>query len=150
MPAWLDRLKHHNAIAWDFDQTLVDNPASEQFHAFIRDTPTKRHCIVTFRSGVLFSAIGRDLARYPDPPQFDAIFGIEHERWAAWDHDQWRRQSGRLEGPPTPAEQFYVNWKGGICHREGLTALVDDDLVSAPPGCLLFGIDFFPALPARP
>lgn len=132
------------SIGWDFDGTLIDHPAAERMHAFIKATPERRHIIITFRTHLLFRMIARDLSVYPDAPPidvFESIKGIEDRRWSAFERARTHRLAGMLKGPLTPDEIYYVEWKGDICKRLGLTVLVDDNIPHTQPGCVKFGIE---------
>lgn len=138
-----DVLLAQPAIGWDFDGTLIDHPASEAMHAFILAHPEKRHVIVTFRTHGMERRIWRELAQYPGAPRsenFVGILNIEDEAWEAHNTHTIQRQIGRLSGPPTKEELYYVEWKGMVCHRHGLTALVDDNIPHTISGCEKHGI----------
>lgn len=139
-------LDPHASIAWDFDHTLIDNPHIQFFHKYIRQTPHKRHMIVTFRTNNIQYAMFDELAAYPDAPTADDFAGflnIGDAAWAKWNADASMRGLGLLTGPPTPAELYFVTWKGMICRKRGLTVLVDDDIGNTVPGCRKHGIRLF-------
>lgn len=132
------------AIAWDFDGTLIDHPASLRMHQFILDHPEKRHVIVTFRTHGWQNTIFEELHRkYPDAPgrdSFDGVHNISDRAWEKFSVADERRTHGFLDGPLTLWEAYYVQWKGRTCHRLGLPVLVDDDTKNVVPGCDKFGI----------
>jgi hypothetical protein len=142
----LARLAHHKAIGWDFDLTLIDSPASPVLQDFIKDHPEIRHVIVTFRSHGMQNTIFKELARQKAaPPQsmFNGILNIENRAYEEFQHDQTRRLTGVLSGPPTEHELYYWNWKGLTCKQHGLTALVDDKADHTEDGCRDTGVTFF-------
>lgn len=50
---------------------------------------------------------------------------------------------------PRDIEEFsdeYLHWKGKICHKHGLTALIDDDVLAVMPGCIKHKIQLFNSL----
>ena len=58
----------HRAIAWDVDNTLIDNPYSSKLHEFINNNLQMRHCIITFRTHGMQNRVFAELAKYPDAP----------------------------------------------------------------------------------
>ncbi len=140
-----DILLSHNAIGWDFDNTLVEHPNSERMHAFINAHPEKRHVIVTFRTHGMVRSIWRELSFYPDAPrsdQFVGILNIDDAAWEAHNRHTMHRHIGRLKGPLTPEETYYVEWKGMICAEHGLTVMVDDRVDHVLEGCRKYGVAF--------
>ena len=138
------RLRQHRAIAWDFDYTLDDHPASPNLHAFILAHPHIRHVIVTFRSHGEQKYVWEELADYPDAPTescFDGVVNISDDAHVAYHEAAWQRTRLQHRGPLTAAEIEYLEWKGRVCAEHGLTALIDDmtDLVSR--GCSKHGIE---------
>jgi hypothetical protein len=136
-------LDSYQSIAWDFDKTLIDNPHSPLFHKYILQTPEKRHIIVTFRSGGLVESMFDEFEDYPDAPTFDDFDGyinIDSRAWSSWSRDEFDRRTGRLTGPLTEPEEYYVNWKGATCKKNRLPILIDDDIGNTQPGCKKHGI----------
>lgn len=141
-------LRRHHGIAWDFDETLVDHPASIRLQAFIVANPQIHHVIVTFRSHGMERRVWDDLARYPDAPTeaaFAGMINISNRAYEAFSRDNDARVDGLkpLTGPLTPAELYYVNWKGRMAAQHGLTALVDDRTEQVAAGCQTYGITLF-------
>jgi hypothetical protein len=48
----------------------------------------------------------------------------------------------QLRGPPRPWEEYYIEWKGLICHQLGIPVLIDDLAALVKPGCEKFGIRY--------
>jgi hypothetical protein len=136
-------LEHHNAIGWDFDETLVRHPYSAAMHAYIKTHPEKRHVIVTFRTHGLQNRVFEELALYPDAPgpeAFDAVLNIADEAWAKFDAHRSARLRGEIGPELTEAETYYLEWKGATCREHGLTVLVDDMVDRVHEGCKKNGI----------
>lgn len=144
------RLARHGAIGWDFDQTLVRNPENARhFWEFIKTTPEKRHVIVTFRSGGLEAEVWRDLAketRLIGAENFTDVLNIGDQEWLDHNDALALRRAGVLTGVLTPAEVYYLGWKGQTCRQNGLTAMVDDDIPMVMNGCERHGVTFFDSL----
>ncbi|CAM6054945.1 unnamed protein product [Sphagnum tenellum] len=141
-PKPLRILDPHDAIAWDFDKTLIDNEHTPLFYEYIHNTPNKRHVIVTFRTHGMQDRMFQELAANNGPAETDfaGYANISNEAWEAWNADAKKRRIGDLKGPPTEAETYYTHWKGETCHKLGLSILVDDDIRNTLPGCRKFGV----------
>jgi hypothetical protein len=145
-------LDQHSAIAWDFDNTLVDHAKSEAIHKYIRRHPEKRHVIVTFRSFGWQHEIWEILAKYLDAPPreaFDGLINIDDGRFYPAEptagphvdharlHDALRTINDRVFITDVAS---YIEWKGGVCREHGLTVLVDDMREHVIAGCERHGI----------
>jgi hypothetical protein len=142
-------LSPYNAIAWDFDETLIDCPASPILWDFIKNNSGIKHVIVTFRSHGLEHAIWRDLERRGAPIgqfDFDGIISVDYDVWEAHNECEEQRRGGALTGPLTESERAYIEWKGEACHENGLSVLVDDKTVHVKQGCDKYGIALFDPL----
>lgn len=137
-------------MAWDLDGTLVGHPASPLLHRFIRATPRIRHVIVTFRTGAGCGDPWAELAAYTGAPgrtHFERVITSRDDGWAelaaACRGASARRGLGRWFRPVPDAERAYRHWKGLVCHRHGLTALVDDFTPMVAEGCRRHGVALF-------
>lgn len=144
----LKSLDAHTSIAWDFDRTLIDNPHASLFYNYIRQTPEKRHVIVTFRTHGMQNTMFEELEHSgdpdaPDASNFDMVLNIADEAWAAWNTAASKRKFGMLQGPLTKPETYYINWKGMTCKQHRLSILIDDDIGNTAPGCVKYGITLF-------
>lgn len=132
------------AIAWDFDGTLIDHPNSVLMHEFILRHPEKQHHIITFRSHGYQNSIFHELREiYPDAPgrsHFVGVRNIPDRAWEKFSEMTTRRLMGRLKGPLTPWEEYYIEWKGMVCGELNLPVLVDDREAQVLPGCERYGI----------
>lgn len=133
-------LDQHDAIGWDFDNTLHGHEKSQAMHAYILANPHKRHFIVTFRSHGWQDEVWDDLAKYPNAPgreHFEGVINIPDQiiRENYW--EQKRVMGGQIVTEPTIV---YRTWKGEKCLEHGLTVLIDDHAAHAKPGCDLHGI----------
>lgn len=144
------RLASHLDIAWDLDGTLVGHPASPLLHRFISATPRIRHVIVTFRTGMGCGDPWAELAAYTDAPGrtcFERVITLQDDKWeelaAARRGASPRWSLRRLFRPVPDAERDCRRWKGMVCHRHGLTALVDDLTPMVAEGCRHYGVDLF-------
>jgi len=137
-------LDRHNAIGWDVDGTLVNNPSASRLHNYIRANPQKRHCLVTFRTYDLLDTLEYDLARagIRDISIFDKVLSVPVNTWMQWAIVQQNRKSGKTKGKLLGVEIEFMEWKGFICRTEGLTVLVDDDADNVERGCKRFGVEF--------
>lgn len=142
----IEQLSHVPAIGWDFDGTLIDHPNSSLIHEFILDHPDKHHYIVTFRTHGLQNTMFREMQKhYPDAPGEEAFAGTRNISDIAWEHFNHLNQLrvvNRLTGPLRPWEEYYVEWKGMICHQLNLPVLVDDLEALVLPGCEKYGIKY--------
>jgi hypothetical protein len=139
----LSVLNNFSSIAWDFDNTLIDNRHDKLFYDFIENTPNKKHVIVTFRTDGWVNSIFQELAQNHaglDETDFDGVVTISHKAWVACNQDEYLRKRGRLTGPLTAAEEYYYTWKGKVCSEMGLEVLVDDNMEHTLPGCIKYGI----------
>lgn len=132
-----DILKNHATIGWDVDGTLIENRASKRMFDFIKSTPEKRHCVVTFRTHDMISTLERDLAFFgiKDIGIFDEVYSVPPNVWLEWVLLQDKRQNKRMTGKLLLPEITYMEWKGFCCKKEGLSILVDDDLHNVKMGC---------------
>ncbi len=148
----LQRLATHMDIAWDVDNTLIDHPASPLLHRFILATPHIRHVIVTFRNerqGGPWHA----LARYASAPGLTAFNQVIYlpealrEQYsnaqAAQRNALWPAFDRLLRPRKAGWEGTYRAWKGMMCEREGITALVDDMTRLVADGCQRHGVKLF-------
>lgn len=138
-----ERLAKHDAIGWDVDGTLVyGGENATAFREFIFANPHKRHCLVTFRTHDLLTRLEGDLARhgFKDITVFDKILSVPANMWMEWAILQQQRKENKTVGRLLLPETAYMEWKGFICRQEGLTALVDDDLLNTERGCKRYGI----------
>jgi hypothetical protein len=141
----IDQLKQFDAIAWDFDGTLIDHPKAPLMHRFINDHPEKTHVIVTFRTHGLQHRIFEELSRYRSAPgkdQFSGVYNVSDRAWQRFTNTQYERKAGLRDGPPTPWELYYVNWKGLVCKLRNLPVIIDDKPSDVVPGCERYGIVF--------
>jgi len=137
-------LEKYPKIAWDFDMTLVDGPASEACHKFIHDHPEIEHYILTARSSnELMSSMFPELAAYPTPltrANFKEVLTSDHEKHVEFQRSRHDRQIGKLTGPLTPIEIYEFTIKGKRCHDLGIPVLVDDNIKRSEIGCKKYGI----------
>jgi hypothetical protein len=136
-------LAQHDAIGWDFDETLARHGNSEAMHAFIKAHPDKRHVIVTFRTHGMQDGVFDELSVYPNAPgpeAFEAVLNIEDEAWERFSAHRHARQRGEIGAALTEAETYYLEWKGAMCRKHGLTVLVDDMVDRVKDGCEKNGI----------
>ncbi len=148
----LHRLATHMDIAWDVDNTLIDHPASPLLHRFILATPHIRHVIVTFRNegqGGPWHALAR-YAAAPGPTAFNRVIYLPEVLREQYSQVQAARRSAvwpafeRLLRPRKSGwEGTYRAWKGMMCEREGITALVDDMTQLVAYGCHRHGVKLF-------
>lgn len=148
----LHRLASHMDIAWDVDNTLIDHPASPLLHRFILATPHIRHVIVTFRNkgqGSPWHALAR-YANAPGPTAFNRVIYLPEVLREQYSQVQAARRSSvwpafdRLLHPRKSGwEGTYRAWKGMMCEREGITALVDDMTQLVAYGCQRHGVKLF-------
>ena len=140
-----EELDKHNTIGWDIDGTLIDNDASGMFRQFIFSNPNKRHYIVTFRTHDLLDYLERDLAEagFKDINIFEKVFSVPSNIWLGWVLLQQDRKQKKKIGKLLLPETTYMEWKGFQCRQEGITALVDDDIINTKMGCDRFGIKLF-------
>jgi len=140
----IDVLLGMDAIGWDFDGTLIDHANSRMFHEFILAHPDKRHVILTFRTHGYQNSMFRDmLLAYPDAPgpdKFSDVKNIADKAWMEFTKYNDRRLVGRLSGPLTPWEEYYVEWKGMMCRDLNLPVLVDDMPNHVLPGCEKYNV----------
>jgi FMN phosphatase YigB (HAD superfamily) len=142
----IDHLLPYKAIAWDFDGTLIDHPKSPLMHEFIISHPERHHIILTFRSHGLQRTLFRDMQRkYPDAPtarSFAGTYNISDHAWEKFNEAMQRRMFDLLDGPPTPWEEYYLEWKGMMCHSLDLPVLIDDKVEHVLRGCEKYGIAY--------
>ena len=148
----LQRLATHMDIAWDVDNTLIDHPASPLLHRFILATPHIRHVIVTFRNERQGGPWGA-LARYsaaPGPTAFNRVIYLPEvlrEQYSSAQSAQrnalWPAFDRLLHPRKAGWEGTYRAWKGMMCEREGITALVDDMTQMVAYGCQRHGVKLF-------
>lgn len=140
------KLAPFDAIAWDFDGTLIDHPKSPLMHQYILDHPEKKHAIVTFRTHgsqyLVFEEMNFLYPKSPRKDRFSDIYNIGNIAWLNFTRDNHRRYNNRLTGPATPHEDYYLNWKGLECKLRGLPVLVDDRTEHVMSGCEKHGIVF--------
>lgn len=144
--AALARLALHMDIAWDFDGTLVDHPASPLLHRFIREHPHIRHVIITFRTHGAESRVWSELAQHGTAPSrscFERILNVPDEIWEQVRDRRQRLGLARHLLPASAAEQQYRCWKGWACREHAMTALVDDMTAAVAPGCRKYGVALF-------
>lgn len=144
-------LSGYHAIAWDFDETLNDSPASPLLHQFIFDHPNIRHVIVTFRSHGWETQIWRTLDRNydgeaPDEAHFDGIINIDNESFANFQSIVQAREDGDYDGPLHDHEITYMEWKGLVCAQNNLPVLIDDNAPHTARGCDMHGVKLFDPL----
>ena len=142
----IDRLMRFDAIAWDFDGTLIEHPRSSLFHRFIIETPDKRHAILTFRTHGMQNSMFREMRRmYPQSPGPECFFArrnIADRAWEEFNKVDQLRLFNHQKGPLTPWEVYYREWKGLTCRELALPVLVDDRPDQVLLGCEKFGIAF--------
>lgn len=148
----LQRLATHMDIAWDVDNTLIDHPASPLLHRFILATPHIRHVIVTFRNerqGGPWHALAR-YAAAPGPTAFSRVIYLPEvlreqysQAQAARRNSLWPAFDRLLRPRKSGWESTYRAWKGMMCEREGITALVDDMTQMVAVGCQRHGVKLF-------
>ena len=134
-----EEIATHDCIGWDIDGTLINSVASERIRDFILAHPTKRHCLVTFRTHDLVTYMERDLAigGYPDIDIFDKILTVPANIWMDWAARQTERNKVKKLLLP---DICYMEWKGFACKTEGLTVLIDDDVINTQRGCTRYGV----------
>ena len=145
-PLRMSTLASHMDIAWDLDGTLLGHPASPLLHRFIAATPRIRHVIITFRNRRRDGYPWAELARYRDGPGCEAFEGVVFVEDAAIEEfaRSHRASPWRLGGLLAPSvARRCREWKGAVCSRHGLTALVDDKTAMVAAGCRRFGIELF-------
>lgn len=123
----MKRLEKHQTIAFDFDQTLIQNPYSHKLWEHVRDNPEKTYWVVTFRSHHL-----RD----------------EEKLWTELEHRSFIDRS-HFEGVHFVPDHLYnsrcemfVEWKGKTAHSLGCTVLVDDIPEWTQAGAEKYGLEF--------
>ncbi len=133
-----------NKIAWDFDETLVESPASETLQEFIKTHPEIEHYIITARSGsYLVGSMMPELAQYPaklNASNFTKIITSDHAKHTEYQQARAARKSGQLTGPLIPIEIYEFTIKGKLCHELGIPVLVDDNIPRSKMGCDKYGI----------
>ncbi len=136
------KLATHMDIGWDLDGTLLNHAAAPALHRFIRATPRIRHVLITFRTRRRDVEPWAELAAYRDGPQRESFHAlvfldeaeaegvarIERGRRVGW----WRGEDAR-----------HAEWKGRVCAKHGLTALVDDKTHMVAAGCRRYRIELF-------
>lgn len=140
------RLALHMDIAWDFDGTLVDHPASPLLHQFIREHRAIRHVIITFRTNGTENLVWSELARHrtaPDRSCFDGILNVPDEMWEKVRDRRKRLGLARHLVPHSSSELEYRRWKGWACREHSITALVDDMTAMVASGCHRYGVALF-------
>jgi hypothetical protein len=141
-----ESLKRFKSIGWDFDGTLIDHPKSPLMHDYILEHPEQEHIIITFRTHGWQNAVFREMAqKYRRPPtsdHFSGVYNISDRAWERWTETQNERRAGQREGPATPWELYYVNWKGLVCKLKSIPVLIDDKPSDTVPGCEKYGIAF--------
>lgn len=140
-------LASHHSIGWDFDGTLYGHRCSPLMHAYIRRNPLKKHFIVTFRThGMqwevfteLRAAYGR---RAPAADEFSGVLNIEDTAYEELGNIRRRKLiiPGQRPSDVHPAETYWMEWKGGICAKHGITVLLDDMTSDVIDGCEKHGI----------
>ncbi len=142
----IERLLPYDAIAWDFDGTLIEHPKSALMQAFIISQPQKQHFIVTFRTHGYQKQMFREMRDlYPDAPGpecFADVLNISDKAWEQFTKIETQRLMHKFAGPPTPWEEYYVEWKGLICERLKIPVLVDDRRAQVLPGCEKYAIAY--------
>jgi hypothetical protein len=142
----IDVLRGFDAIGWDFDGTLLNHPKSNLMHAFIRAHPAKRHVIVTFRTHGYQNQMFRELRRaYPDAPgpdSFSDVKNISNKAWEEFERYASLRLVNLMDGPLRPWEEYYVEWKGMVCHQLRIPVLIDDLADHVLPGCEKYHIKY--------
>ena len=148
MPAGFGKLASHMDVGWDLDGTLIGHPASTLLHQFIRATPRIRHVIVTFRNRKLHGDPWADLAAYHGAPPREAFDGAVFVQDEAMEDFSRSHQATRAFWPLSrfmrrPTDGACRRWKGQVCSRNGLTALVDDMTSMVASGCRQYGVELF-------
>lgn len=142
----LDKLLSFDVIGWDFDGTLIDHPNAPAFHRFISEHPEKRHYIITFRTHGWQTRVFAELQKYPSAPPrecFTQVFNIDDKAWEAFNRISLRRSLGIYDGPLTPWEDYYFQWKGLMCKTYRIPMLIDDMRDHVLPGCERYDIIYF-------
>lgn len=141
----LSDLEQYPILAWDFDDTLVDQEHSYLFFDYIMNHQNQKHVIVTHRSHGWQNMIGIDFERFHGEK---ATISIIKEVYACPDDLFGQYQAGTII-LPDEYNQFY-NWKGQICRKIGAGALIDDNIDHCAKGCELAGVNFYYAFGVKP
>lgn len=138
----LDDLDKFSRIGWDFDETLIEHHNSSNIQEYIKNNPQKKHYIITFRTHYWATQIWEDLASFSgglDQTNFAGVFNMSDKAWEDYQKVIFLKKH-RMKYGPSPAEIYYKEWKGLICHQNNIPVLVDDRRNEVILGCEKFGI----------
>ena len=148
-------LDSHNKIAFDFDDTLVYSDCAKFLHNYILDHPEKKYYIITHRSPSEARSIPNELEKNSPltKDHFERIIVCPERIKLEFSIDQQMRRSSGL--PPIdnqtdidtmfPGEQKFVNWKGFVAKKLGVSVLVDDLPHLSKQGAERNGVKFIDA-----
>lgn len=138
-------LERHSTIALDFDDTLVNGPASEFLARFIQDNPDKTYVIITHRTPRECATIPQELREFTllTVQQFARVIPTPERLKMEFDEDQRLRFQKRFPrlSPTTPEDDLlpgefkFLHWKGFAASKAGATVLVDDLPYLSALGC---------------
>jgi hypothetical protein len=144
---YLHQLETYDILAWDIDETLIDNPYATAYAKYIIMHPKQTHIVVTHRSHGIQHSIRPDF-EYFHGRKGNALYAMFNNIHAVPDEiysKHIKAIENRLLGLPYDQAQIdtYHHWKGVICKEVGAQALIDDNIDQCYPGCEMHGIDFY-------
>lgn len=134
-----ERLKEFKAIAWDFDDTLVNHPKSALFWDYIERNPHGQiHHIITMRSHGLQYTMFEELEDHGSPltrGHFERVINVPNSLFEQY--ERARRNSIVLHN-----DHDYFLFKGEQCREIGADVLIDDmeEVGLSHRGCEVHGI----------
>lgn len=158
----MNRLDSHDIIAWDFDETLIDNEHSTKFHDYILSNQDKEHWIVTFRDkqealrcfpilrfinndltsdkfkGLIF--LGEEIAATQNILPYEIRYG-DPNSICEFTLDILKKNNISIE-KYKEIRNIDLYWKGKKCKDISATVMVDDLEHAVKPGCDFYGIEF--------
>ena len=117
----LRSLTEHKVIGLDLDGTLLSGPYCAQIEEFVRSSKAQFH-VISFRH-----SSDEKVTKFIC--QFD---NIVDSHWLPREIPEFSKE--------------YLEWKGKVCAKHGITALIDDDTLGVITGCLKYKIQYFNAL----
>lgn len=140
-----DFLDKFERIGWDLDETLIGHHNSGNIQEYIRNTPQKRHYIITFRTHQYVDQIFPDIIQGSyktlDQTNFAGVFHIPDQAWLDYQKVAHLKKH-RMKYGPSPAEIYYKEWKGMVCFENDIPVLVDDMTKLVRLGCEKYGIAY--------
>ena len=115
----LDDLDKFGRIGWDLDETLIGHFNSPNIQEYILDNPKKKHFIITFRTHQWVARIWDDIAADSydvlNKTHFAGVFNMSNQAWEDYQKVAFLKKH-KMKFGPAPAEIYYKEWKGLICH----------------------------------